>query len=174
MSDLLRVLLRAGYGRRRYSARATLITLPIMLILWLVVRSGVLSSDRGDGPRGPMNQAGVAAAPATPVDVVRNAWRNRESDVLVEVGGVVHRMLADDNDGSRHQRFILEIDRDFTVLVAHNIDLAPRVPIALGDPIMVSGEYEWNEQGGVIHWTHHDPAGRRAGGWIEHLGDRYE
>ena len=74
--------------------------------------------------------------------------------------GTVLRVLADDNSGSRHQRFILRLDSGQTVMVAHNIDLAPRIAsLRAGDRVGFSGEYEWNAQGGVIHWTHHDPAG---------------
>jgi hypothetical protein len=85
--------------------------------------------------------------------------------------GVVRRVLPDDNDGSRHQRFILELAEGQTVLVAHNIDLAPRLTsLDPGDTVAFYGEYESNAQGGVIHWTHHDPARRHVDGWLKHEG----
>ena len=71
------------------------------------------------------------------------------------------KLLADDRQGSRHQRFLLRVDGGPTILVAHNIDLAPRVTsLHEGDAIAFSGEYEWNARGGVVHWTHRDPSGR--------------
>ena len=84
------------------------------------------------------------------------------------------RVLSDDREGSRHQRFIVRIEGRVSVLVAHNIDLAPRVPVAPGDSVELRGEYEWTARGGVLHWTHHDPAGRHAAGWIRHGGRVYE
>jgi hypothetical protein len=107
----------------------------------------------------------------TPADPLGEAFRERRSDIVVETAGVVDRLLADDRDGSRHQRFILRLPSGQTVLVAHNIDLAPRVPLGRGDPVVLRGEYEWNERGGVLHWTHHDPEGRRPGGWSR-LGEQ--
>lgn len=93
----------------------------------------------------------------------------------VSGAGTVSRILPDDRTGSRHQRFILRLASGQTLLVAHNIDLAPRIPgLAIGDRVAFYGEYEWNERGGVIHWTHHDPQGRHVGGWLEHEGRRYE
>ena len=65
-------------------------------------------------------------------------------------------------------RFIIRVSGGPTVLVAHNLDLAPRVPLAEGDSVELQGVYEWNDRGGVIHWTHRDPEGRHAPGWIRH------
>ncbi|MDD2872569.1 MAG: DUF3465 domain-containing protein [Azoarcus sp.] len=102
------------------------------------------------------------------------AFRNRQGDLQVQGSGTVLKVLADDNKGSRHQRFILRLDSGQTVLVAHNIDLAPRVVgLETGDRVEFYGEYEWNPQGGVIHWTHDDPAGRHVAGWLKHDGQLY-
>lgn len=102
------------------------------------------------------------------------AERSRAKDLSVDASGVVTRLLADDNAGSRHQRFIIQVASDLTVLIVHNIDLAPRVPLQVGDSVAVRGDYVWNEQGGLIHWTHHDPDGRHVPGWIEVRGRRYQ
>lgn len=101
---------------------------------------------------------------------VEAAFESESSGRMLEVGGDVDRLLADDLQGSRHQRFILRLESGRTLLVSHNIDLAPRVPLEPGDRLEVRGQYEWNERGGVLHWTHHDPQGRRPGGWIRHRG----
>jgi len=90
------------------------------------------------------------------------------------ISGTVKRTLADDNEGSRHQRFILAVPGGKTLLVAHNIDLADRVPLKTGDQLSLHGRYETNDRGGVMHWTHHDPDGRTPGGWIEFKGKRYQ
>ena len=93
----------------------------------------------------------------------------------IEDSGVVVRVLADDNDGSRHQRFIVRRAAGSTLLIVHNIDVAPRVEaLRAGDSVEFYGELEWNPQGGVVHWTHHDPAGRHVGGWIRHKGRTYQ
>ena len=84
-------------------------------------------------------------------------------------------ILSDDNDGSRHQRFILRLDSGQTLLIAHNIDLAPRVSsLSEGDGIAFYGVYEWNPKGGVIHWTHHDPNNHHVTGWLQHNGKTYQ
>ena len=106
---------------------------------------------------------------------ISSAYAAKTSDVQVDGTGVVVKTLPDDNTGSRHQRFILKLSNGQTILVAHNIDLAPKIEsLRIGDTVDFYGEYEWNKKGGVIHWTHHDPAGRHQGGWLKHNGARYE
>ena len=103
------------------------------------------------------------------------AYTNRKSDVQVTGSGVVIKNLADDTSGSRHQKFILRLASGQTLLIAHNIDLAPRInSLRKGDTIKFYGEYEWNAKGGVVHWTHHDPNGNHVGGWLKHNGNIYQ
>jgi len=101
------------------------------------------------------------------------AFAAQRSGIWMEIGGHVTRLLSDDSDGSRHQRFILDTGAGHTVMVAHNIDLAGRIPVRVGDILTLRGRYEWNERGGVIHWTHHDPQGQEQGGWVSRSGTLY-
>ena len=99
-------------------------------------------------------------------------WKSGDQ---VRVEGRVVRILADDRDGSPHQRFVIEVDRGATLLVAHNLDLAPRLEgLSVGEQVVVFGQYEWNERGGTLHWTHDDPQGRHPAGYVEWRGRRYQ
>lgn len=108
-------------------------------------------------------------------DPIGRAFASGTSNIQVEGEGTVSRVLPDDLDGSRHQRFIVELASGQTVLIAHNIDIAPRIAgLEEGDSVSFGGEYVWNAKGGVIHWTHHDPQGKHAGGWVLHNGKTYK
>ena len=116
----------------------------------------------------------AAAAPdgGNAASQYRPAYRNGSQ---LTTSGVVIRTLSDDRDGSRHQRFIIRVDGGETLLIAHNIDLAPRLNgLVAGERVRVSGEFAWNPQGGTLHWTHHDPRGRHVPGYIEWRGRRYQ
>ena len=107
--------------------------------------------------------------------VLADAYASRRSDLQVSGEGTVTKLLPDDNKGSRHQRFIIRLSSGQTLLVAHNIDVAPRiVNLRQGDRVQFSGEYEWNDKGGVIHWTHRTASGPHPGGWIIHGGRTYQ
>ena len=107
--------------------------------------------------------------------ILQGAYNQKLSDIQVSGQGDVIRLLPDDNDGSRHQKFILELDSGQTLLVAHNIDIAARIDVlAESDRVLFYGEYEWNDEGGVVHWTHHDPQGQHEDGWLKHKGVTYQ
>ncbi|MCJ8274209.1 MAG: DUF3465 domain-containing protein [Psychrosphaera sp.] len=106
---------------------------------------------------------------------IYSAFKTKTSDIQVAGTGVVVKVLPDDLKGSRHQKFLLKLASGITLLIAHNIDLAPKITsIKRGDTIKFYGEYEYSAKGGVVHWTHHDPAGRHPGGWLEHNGRKYQ
>ncbi len=96
------------------------------------------------------------------------AYEKADTGRWIEDTGFVRRLLTDDDDGSRHQRFVIQLSNRQTLLIAHNVDVAARIPLSLGDRIRFRGVYEWNDLGGLVHWTHHDPLGVEDGGWIRY------
>lgn len=159
-----------------HGARFRRATLALVLGLALAGCDNTLPADREETAR-ESPRASAPAAPDTPNAgdaAIARAYAARESDVQVEGEGTVVKILRDDTDGSRHQRFILRLASKQTLLVAHNLDLSRRIEsLRVGDRVAFRGEYEWNAAGGVLHWTHDDPAGRHPGGWIKHGGTTY-
>lgn len=103
---------------------------------------------------------------------IEQAYRQQRSNLQLEGEGTVIKLLADDNRGSRHQKFIMRLPSGQTLLVAHNIDLAPKIEdLKVGDSVAFFGEYEWSEKGGTLHWTHRDPQQRHTDGWLK-VSDR--
>jgi hypothetical protein len=134
----------------------------------------------GSGCESPTDEAqpgsGAATSPVVKGDaVLALAFEKHANDLQVEGQGTVARILADDTEGGKHQRFVVRLASGQTLLVAHNIDVAPRVEdLREGDAVAFRGVYEWNEEGGTIHWTHRDPNGEHAPGWILHGGRTYQ
>ena len=117
----------------------------------------------------------IGSESSTSDKTIGKAFENQQSSIQVDGSGTVIKILPDDTQGSRHQKFIIELDSGQTLLIAHNIDIAPRIRnLTVGDHIDFYGVYEWNAKGGVVHWTHHDPSERHEGGWLNHGGKRYQ
>ncbi len=163
----------------------------LLLGLWLLKPAWRSSADRNrpdstrsqttttaphpeDGQgRPPRSDASTSAQAAD--NALKTAFDNQQSGVQVQAEGVVTRILSDDLDGSRHQRFILRLRTGQTVLISHNIDVAPRIEdLKTGDRVEFYGQYEWNAKGGTVHWTHHDPDGSHMGGWLKHRARTYQ
>ena len=106
--------------------------------------------------------------------LVASAYIQHLENIQVQGEGRVIKVLPDDTNGNKHQRFLVRTDENVTVLIAHNISLAPRIKdLAMGDRVSFVGEYLWNEKGGLVHWTHNDPRGQHAAGWIQRDGMTY-
>ncbi len=140
------------------------------------------SNSATNAPPMPRRSGGVAPdAPSAPVAAgsdggIGTLFKQQKSEVQVQASGEVVHILPDDDydlDGSgRHQNFLVELMGGLTVKIAHNLAFG-RAPINKGDFVSFRGEYIYNEKGGVVHWTHHDPKGWHEDGWIEHNGTRY-
>ena len=101
--------------------------------------------------------------------MLQNAFDRKQSDIQVHGTGKVTKLLADDTNGDKHQRFILKLASGQTILIAHNIDIAVRIDtLKINDDVEFYGEYVWNSKGGLVHWTHHDPQHEHIDGWLKH------
>lgn len=143
--------------RHRRPIRSLSALLALILVAWLARQVGVDATDAEPG-----------------AERIARAFAARESGFMVTVEGEVEKLLPDDRDGSRHQHFLVRLAEGPTLLVAHNIDLAERATLEAGDWLRLRGQYEWNDRGGVLHWTHHSPDGDHPSGWIEVGGRRIE
>jgi hypothetical protein len=144
------------------------------LLLLAIVAAAVfyLSRQSAEVPR---EITGQAAAPVSVAGGNAISDADWQSGAQVMGEGTVSRILGDDTVGDHHQRFILTLDSGRTLLIAHNIDIAPRIEtLREGDAVSFSGEYESNDKGGVVHWTHQDPQGQHEAGWLKHRGRVYQ
>ena len=115
-----------------------------------------------------------AGSISKPDKVLQRAWRLHQSEFQVTLTGKVSLLLSDDNVGDRHQRFIVKLASGQTILVVHNIDAAPRIDkLKKNSKVQVRGEYIWNSQGGLVHFTHRARYGNHPGGWVKFKGKVY-
>lgn len=156
-------------GNKNYKV-AGLFLLAIIFVVWVATQ--YIFTPPSQDSAGPLSES----KENLPIGLsdVRTLFERQQSGIMVSVEGNVTRILSDDNDGSRHQRFTISAQEDLSLLIAHNIDLAPRVPIRVNDRVTIYGQYEWNNKGGLLHWTHHDPHKTHPGGWISHKNKKYE
>jgi Protein of unknown function (DUF3465) len=90
----------------------------------------------------------------------------------VTVRGTVTTVLPDSNGpAGPHEDFIVDIS-GHRVEVDHNLTLAPRVPVQVGDVVDIHGQFEPDPGHPDIHYTHH-ATGSHPGGWIKLNGHKY-
>jgi hypothetical protein len=126
-------------------------------------------------PVAPMPVAQVSQVQSAAAKIETAATRKPKDNQWVTIQGKVTQLLPQDNDGSRHQHFLFQPTNPKAKLVkvAHNIDLAPIVPVKVGDLVKVKCEFIKDNPYDVAHWTHFDPRGGQ-GGYIELNGRIYD
>lgn len=105
------------------------------------------------------------------------AFESGTSRVEVSATGIVTRTMGMRTGRSgTHEGFLMQADgkRGLVLRVEDNVDITGPIPLRNGQHVIVRGEYEYYPRGGVIHWTHHDPAGRHENGYVEVAGKRYQ
>jgi hypothetical protein len=91
----------------------------------------------------------------------------------VTVRGTVTMLLPDSNGPTGpHEDFDVLVN-GYTVEIDHNLTLAPRVPVAIGDVVTIHGQFEPDPGRPVIHYTHH-ATDSHPGGWIKLDGKTYD
>lgn len=92
--------------------------------------------------------------------------------------GTFVKFLPPDLKPPCHQLFIIRMDSGPEVKVAHNSDVADTLPASVkpGDKLELKGEYIYEPNGGVVHWTHHVDNGSHEPGYIlvEKTGQKYD
>lgn len=102
------------------------------------------------------------------------AVNNQKGANFVEGSGmVVTQLLPDDNSGLRHQKWMVRLSNGKLLQAVYNSDMCPRVPLQVGDVVAMGGQFIWTNQGGLIHWLHHDPRGNRPDGYVMVNGKYY-
>lgn len=160
-----------------YKVAAVLVAAAITI----AVKRGWLPASVVNSANSPTTATSTSSSPSRAATAtVRELFYAKRSDTWVETTGRVEKLLPDDTDTSdnsdKHQKFLLLVPGDVTVLVAHNISTSQRVPVKPGDTISLRGDYEYTDKGGTIHFTHKPKYNSRnvRGGWIEFKGVRYE
>lgn len=93
--------------------------------------------------------------------------------------GVITEKLPDDNDGLKHELFMLKLTSSKysgkVIKIAHDITYAPYVPVVVGDPIEIKGDFLPDATPVmVLHWTHKSDNPKHASGYIKYKGKTYE
>jgi hypothetical protein len=109
---------------------------------------------------------------ATGCTQVTPAFESHRSGIWLALSARVMRVLPDTDGTHVHQRFIVACSSGQTVLIVNDVSIGERVPVSINARVTVRGQYIWNAEGGLVHFTHH-AVGSLQGGWILYQGRLY-
>ncbi|UYL09696.1 DUF3465 domain-containing protein [Bdellovibrio sp. SKB1291214] len=109
-------------------------------------------------------QQGSASAPDAAI--VRAMESHQRVNFVEGADMEVVQVLPDDTNGNQHQKWVVRLSNGKTMQAVYNSDMCPRVPVEIGDRVAMGGMFLWTNQGGLLHWLHHDPRGNRPDGYV--------
>jgi Protein of unknown function (DUF3465) len=143
------------------------------ILILILALFGTACSAPNNAPQ--LESAPVSTTSSMDAGAIIEAFGAQRNLPQVQGSGIVTKVLKDDTKGLQHQKFLLKVSDNITILIAHNIDLAPRVAdIQEGDIVEFKGEYIYTAKGGTVHWTHKDPRGHHTAGFLKHNGNTYQ
>lgn len=110
---------------------------------------------------------------ASDSQIVQAVNNQRRVNFVEGSGMVVVKVLPDDTSGLQHQKWMVRLSNGKLLQAVYNSDMCPRVPVREGDVVAMGGMFIWTNQGGLIHWLHHDPRGNRPDGYVMLNGKYY-
>jgi len=118
---------------------------------------------------------GCHAPTASGLGDAQRACTSGASHVEVHLTGSITRYLGTRSSASGvHEGFLVTVSSApaSVLTVEDNVNMTGFIPLRRGDAVELQGQYECND--GVIHWTHHDPAGRHIAGYVIVNGRRFQ
>ena len=129
--------------------------------------------DKHNYPQQNADQNNVVDTNASDADIVRLVNAQKRADFVEGGGMVVVKLLPDDNSGLTHQKWMVRLSNGKLMQAVYNTDMCPRVQLQVGDVVAMGGQFIWTNQGGLLHWLHHDPRGNRPDGYVMVNGKYY-
>ena len=115
-------------------------------------------------------------APGPDDAAVCSAFSQGRSGVEVIADGRVTQVFGTyAGPSGPHEGFLLKLRSGCTlaVRIETNVAFTGPIPLRSGDAVVVRGEYEYDSNGGVIHFTHRELRGHHASGYVETGGRFY-
>jgi hypothetical protein len=117
----------------------------------------------------------VACTPGPNDVAVCAALRQQRSGVEVIADGTVAYVPTYAAPSGEHEGFFIRLRSGCaaTLRVETNTAFTGPIPLRVGERVIVKGEFDYDADGGVIHWTHRAFGSHHASGYVEAGGRFY-
>lgn len=167
-------ILKWGALMNLFAKSVLAVTSFLVLFSWDMAEAKQKQNQKqNQGARSQQQQSIGVDEAASDADILRAIRDQRRVNFLEGGSMTVTKVLPDDNNGLKHQKWVVRLTNGTTLQAVYNSDMCPRVPIKVGDVIAMGGMFIWTNSGPMLHWLHHDPRGNRPDGYVYVKGNFY-